>query len=190
MSATFREKKGLPYGIRALGAIRDRVDVELTIVGDATGKPGDVNEKARILEAVEVSGLMERTRFLGFQPHDLVLEEALRSHVFVSPSVLAQDGDSEGGAPVSIIEMAAMGVPVVSTTHCDIPEVILDGATGWLAEEKDVDGLVRHLTWLLDHPDGWGAFLDAGRRHIEDQYDCRKQGERLAVLYEETLESS
>ncbi len=190
MSATFREKKGLTYGIRALGAIKDRVDVALTIIGDATAKPGDIEEKSRILEATEASGLMQQTRFLGFQPHDVVLQEALRSHVFVSPSVSAADGDSEGGAPVTIIEMAALGVPVVSSAHCDIPQVILNGVSGWLAGEKDVDGLVRHLTWLVEHPDDWITFLDAGRRHIEEQYDCRKQGERLAKLYAETLESS
>ncbi len=52
-----------------------------------------------------------------------------RHHLFLSPSVTAPDGDSEGGAPVSIIEAAATGMPVVSTTHCDIPQAVDDGVT-------------------------------------------------------------
>jgi len=74
---------------------------------------------------------------LGFQPHAILFEEAYKNHIFLSPSVTALDGDTEGGAPVTIIEMAATGMPIISTKHCDIPEVIKDGVTGFLANERD-----------------------------------------------------
>ena len=61
--------------------------------------------------------------------------------VFLAPSVTASNGDTEGGAPVAIIEMAASGMPIVSTRHCDIPSVVLDGVTGLLAAERDSEGL-------------------------------------------------
>lgn len=183
IAATFREKKGIPYAIRALATIRDRVELEITIIGDATSKPGDQEEKARILAAIDNSGLRERTRLTGFRSHDALIEEAYDHHIFLSPSVTAGDGDSEGGAPVSIIEMAASGMPIVSSRHCDIPEIIVDGVTGWLAPERDVDRLAEHLHWLIANPDAWLSFLEKGRRHIEEEYNCRIQGQRLAEQY-------
>lgn len=183
VSGSFREKKGFPYAIEALGRLSARVPVEITIIGDASGEPRTLREKAAIQEAVQRSGLAACTRFLGYQPHRVVMEEALRHHVFLSPSVTSADGDTEGGAPVSIIEMCASGLLVVSTTHCDIPGVVLHGRTGLLAPERDVDALVAHLEWLVENPGAWQAMRDAGRAHMEAEFDAVRQGERLAAIY-------
>jgi colanic acid/amylovoran biosynthesis glycosyltransferase len=104
--------------------------------------------------------------------------------------VTASDGDTEGGAPVSLIEMAATGMPIVSTTHCDIPEVIKPGITGLLAPEKDVEALVNHLRWYINHSAEWGSLLDAGRKHIETNYDAKLQGQKLAAIYQDIAKSS
>jgi colanic acid/amylovoran biosynthesis glycosyltransferase len=182
MAGSFREKKGFPYAIRALGRIQGDVDLQVTIIGDAHDERTRL-EKRAILAAIDANGLAAKTRLPGYLPYDDVLAEARRHHVFLSPSVTGSDGDTEGGAPVSIIEMGASGMMVVSTTHCDIPGVVLDGVTGRLAAERDVDGLVRHLRWLVEHPDEWPAMLVAGRRHVETEFDARVQGERLAGVY-------
>jgi colanic acid/amylovoran biosynthesis glycosyltransferase len=113
------------------------------------------------------------------------MEEARRHHVFLSPSVTASDGDTEGGAPVSLIEMSASGMMVVSTVHGDIPGVIQHGRTGWLAPERDVEALVEHLMWIVAHPGEWRAMQTAGRAHMEAEFDARRQGERLAAIYRE-----
>jgi len=105
--------------------------------------------------------------------------------VFLSPSLTASDGDTEGGAPVSLIEMSASGMMVVSTTHCDIPGVVINGRTGLLAGEHDVDGLVTHLRWLIANPSQWATMRTAARAHIEAEFDARRQGERLAAIYRE-----
>jgi colanic acid/amylovoran biosynthesis glycosyltransferase len=183
IAGTFVEKKGIPYAIAALGRIRDRAELEITIIGDAIPQERSDQEKAKIVDAIAEAGLASRTRLPGFQPHSRLLEEAYRNHVFIAPSVTASDGDTEGGAPVSVIEMAATGMPVVSTRHCDIPEVIVDGVTGLLADERDVDGLERHISWLLDHPDEWDPIVSAARRHIEKEFCASIQGHRLAEYY-------
>ena len=105
-------------------------------------------------------------------------------HIFLSPSVTAGDGSTEGGAPVSIIEMAATGMLIVSTRHCDIPEVIHDRKTGFLADERDVDGLVDCLLLAIHGPERWPQILANGRAHIEAEYNAETQGERLATHYE------
>lgn len=186
IAASFRVKKGIPYAIRALGAIRDMVDLEVTIIGDARGQ-WDAREKERILAAIQECGLSDRVQMTGFQPYTTLMQEAYDHHIFLSPSITARNGDSEGGAPVTIIEMAATGMPIVSSFHCDIPEVVLDGETGWLAPEQDWNRLADHLRWLIDHPDEWRPFLDAGRQRIESEYDCRALGKDLAAHYERLI---
>ena len=126
-------------------------------------------------------------RVLGYQPHDTLFEEALKHHVFLSPSVHSSDGDTEGGAPVALIDLSATGMPVVSTVHCDIPNVILDEQSGLLAAERDVEGLVDRLKWLIDHPERWEAMALAGRQHIEAEFDAAAQGRRLAEHYQRLL---
>ena len=115
------------------------------------------------------------------------MAEAYQHHIFVSPSVTVTDGDTEGGAPVSIIEMAASGMPVVSTRHCDISNVIRDEETGFLAEERDVNGLVDALRRFVRHPDEWNDILKKGRKHIEENFDIHKQGCRLERRYAELI---
>lgn len=187
IAASFREKKGVPDALRAVAALRADVPVEVTIIGDAGPDAASQGEKQRILSTVAEAKLAPVTRFLGYQPHRVLLEQAYGHHVFLSPSFTARDGDSEGGAPVTLLDMAATGMPIVSTTHCDIPEVVLHGRTGLLARERDVDALASHLYWLASHPGEWDALTRAGRQHVEREYDVHIQGERLAAHYHELL---
>lgn len=189
IAASFQEKKGIPYALEALVRLRREVSLKITIFGDANDEARSQAEKQKILSIIEKHNLSQMIHMLGYQPYAVLFKEAYKHHIFLSPSVTASDGDSEGGAPVTIIEMSATGMPVVSTKHCDIPEVIHHGVTGLLAEEKDVQGLVSHLKWLMDHPDQWLSMLKAARRHLEAEYDAQKQGKRLAEIYWEMAAS-
>jgi colanic acid/amylovoran biosynthesis glycosyltransferase len=184
IAASFREKKGIPYALEALGRLARRLpDLEITIIGDASADPRSHVEKARIMEALHREDLGRRTRLLGYRPHAEVIREAYEHHVFLAPSVHAVDGDTEGGAPVILIEMAASGMPIVSTEHCDIPSVVLDGVTGLLAPERDAPALASRLEWLIDHRDRWSTMVGAARLHVESEYDVVVQGRRLADHY-------
>ena len=185
VAASFVEKKGIPDGIEALGRVAAETPVELTLIGDAAADPRCRGQKEAILAALERTGLGTGARLLGYQPHRVFFEELRRAHVFLAPSRTASDGDTEGGAPVGIIEASASGMPVVSTTHCDIPEVIRHRKSGLLAEEGDVGGLARHLSWIAAHPERWSEMGRAGRRHVEAEFDARTQARRLAAIYEE-----
>jgi len=183
IAGSFREKKGIPYALEALGLLKDRYPLEITIIGDA----GSQDEKAQILEVIARHGLGDRTRLLGYQPHGVLFAEAHGHHLFLSPSVTAASGDTEGGAPVSIIEMAASGMPIVSSFHCDIPEVIRHGKTGWLAEERNVEQIVEAICRWLERPESWAEMLGAGRRHIETEYAVLGQAARLAAHYRDLV---
>jgi len=188
IAATFTEKKGIPYALEALGILAATQALEITLIGDASTDAQSQAEKQNILAVLRRYDLLGKTRLLGFQPHARMIAEAYQHHVFLSPSVTAHSGDTEGGAPVGIIEMAASGMPVVSTNHCDIPQVIEHGVTGLLAEERDATGLVQNLRWLLANPQGWQPMTQAARQHIEDKFDARQQGSALARIYEQVLD--
>jgi colanic acid/amylovoran biosynthesis glycosyltransferase len=184
MAAAFRPKKGFLYGLRALEQVSQRFDIEVTLVGDATGDGVSVREKQKILDFLNNSSLGKLTRLTGFMTARQLYDEARSHQIYLAPSITADDGDNEGGVPVSLIEMAATGMPVVSSRHCDIPEVVIDGRTGLLADERDAEGLATCLSQLMSHPGSWEAMTRNAREHIEAQYNAAIQGERLYKLYE------
>ncbi len=187
IAASFREKKGIPYAIKALEIIARKVPVLLTIIGDASQNLDGIQEKKCIIAELENSGLKDHTRLLGYQSHKAMVEEAYNNHLFLQPSITAQDGDTEGGAPVSIIEMVATGMPVIATTHCDIPEVVGPKLSHLLAPERDVAKLAECIQSLLSEPDSWLNLVKEGRKHIESDYHRVRQAENLVSHYNEIL---
>ncbi|MGA2003635.1 MAG: glycosyltransferase [Terriglobales bacterium] len=183
IAATFREKKGIPYALAALGALPPDIALEITIIGDAGPEPGSQAEKARILAALERHNLLPCTRLLGFRTYEELMKEAYRHHIFLSPSITASDGDTEGGAPVGILHMAASGMPIVTTRHCDIPNVLPPSVD--IAEERDIQGLVGRLCSLIDRAENWEPELAQARRHVETNFNAHMQGLKLAAIYAE-----
>jgi colanic acid/amylovoran biosynthesis glycosyltransferase len=182
MAASFREKKGLAYGLEAFARVASRAPgrVHLTLIGD-----GPLKEE--LVALAKQWRIMPFIDWLGYQPHEVLLREAQRSHLFMSPSVVASDGDTEGGAPVSLLEVQATGLPVLATTHADIPEVTRPGLSAYLVPERDVDALEERLEHLLDNPESWASMGLEGRRHVEAEFDSIQQGQRLEALYHELL---
>ena len=190
IAGTFKEKKGIPDALRAVGMFRSRYpDVKVTLVGESTGMPAEEAEKERILSVISEYGLDNVVARLGFLPPDRLMELGYSHHVFLSPSVVAADGDTEGGAPVTIIEMSASGMPIVSTLHCDIPEVVVDGRTGFLAREHDPEGLAARLDALIGDEENFARMAAAAREHISREYDIEKTALSLMDVYARMAES-
>lgn len=183
-AATFLEKKGIPDAIHALGKLkRTGVEIALTIAGDSTQEGRSIREKQRILSALNDAGLSRHVQMLGYLPHHVLIREAYNNHIFLSPSRTASDGDNEGGAPVTIIEMSATGLPIVSTRHCDIPSIVHNGETGLLADEGDIDGLCGHLAALARNPEEITRMGKEGRRLSEREFDSTRLGLQLSEIY-------
>lgn len=122
--------------------------------------------------------------FLGNRPPAEVLRVLTASRLLAAPSRTAADGDSEG-LPTTIMEAAALGLPVVATRHSGIPEAVTDGETGLLGAEGDRRALAGHLARLLaDEPlrERLGA---AARAAMRARFDLAAQTRRLEELYDE-----
>jgi colanic acid/amylovoran biosynthesis glycosyltransferase len=173
------EKKGLEYALRAFAQVvrqRSRSDVSLRVAGD-----GDLRPQMETL--AQRLGIAGRVHFLGWQPPSAVIGEMQRAQLFLLPSVTARNGDREG-IPSVLMEAQASGMPVLSTWHSGIPEVVLHEESGLLVPERDVEALATALNWLLNHPERWPEMGARGRRHVEDAFNLRREVERLEVLYE------
>lgn len=181
LAASFREKKGIPYALDAFAHVASRHPrLRLRIIGDGPLRGALEAQIVRL-------GIGSRIDLLGYQPFPRYREELDRAHFLLAPSVVANDGDSEGGAPVCLLDAQAVGLPVVATRHCDIPEVTLPGRSALLAEERDVQGLAACLDALLGTPERWEEMGRAGRAHVEAEFDITRQVDRMADLYDEVL---
>ncbi len=178
MYANFREKKGHVYGLRACRRILGSYPgMKVRIIGD-----GEL--RAEVEREIQRLGLEERVELLGVLPHEKCLEELGRASVLLYPSVTAADGDTEGGAPVALIEAMASGLAIVSSLHADIPTVAPDSQCALLFPERDVDGLAEGLDALLRSSRLREEMGTAGRAHVEDAHDMRKQAGRLETVYD------
>ena len=134
----------------------------LTIIGDGP-------LRADVAQIVKDLDLSNKVRLLGRQPHELVLQEIQRAHIYVQHSVTAPDGDEEG-LPVSITEALAAGLPVVSTIHSGIPEVVRHGENGYLVNEGDIEMMATFMSKLADNPAKWPEFGQNGRQLLESEF--------------------
>lgn len=76
-----------------------------------------------------------------------------------------------------------MGLPVVAFNVGGVPEIVLHGETGFLAEDKDVRSLITYVEKLLDDEVIWNSFSSRARKHVEEMFDLRKQNQKLEALY-------
>ncbi|HEY9880224.1 MAG TPA: glycosyltransferase [Leptolyngbyaceae cyanobacterium] len=172
------EKKGCEYLIRAMAQVQAAVpEAELIVIGEGPLRP--------VLEHLAQQSL-KAYRFLGSQPHTEVTAWMNRARVLATPSVTAANGDSEG-LPNVVVEAQAMALPVVATRHAGIPEAVIHGKTGFLVAEKDVEGLAIHLIRLLARPELWQGCAIASRKHIEDNFDLRRNIEKLENIYTQVI---
>ena len=88
---------------------------------------------------------------------------------FVQHSLVASDGDSEGN-PVAVMEAQLSGLPVIATRHAGIPEVVVDGVTGVLVAEGDVEAMANAMLTLLEEPMLAQQFGQAGQKRAREHF--------------------
>jgi colanic acid/amylovoran biosynthesis glycosyltransferase len=170
------EKKGLEYAIRAVAQLDIDRPVTYRIAGD-----GPLRDQLENL--ISELDAADRIEILGWQTQDEVAQLMTDAHVFLLPSVTAANGDKEG-TPTVLLEAQATGLPVVSTTHAGIPEIVSDGDTGILVPERDVTALVDALEDILTQPKEWAAMGRTGREYIEERHSIESVTDELVSIYE------
>jgi len=178
------EKKGLLVALAALNAIRSACPFfEFRIIGDGP-------QRQEIEDFIQLHAMKSFVRMMGFLDYSAYLEQMAYADLFIHPSMTAADGDSEGGAPTTILEAQALGLPVLATRHADIPYVVVPGGSAMLSAEGDIAGLAENTARLLKNQESWAAMGIAGRRHMEAHHDADREIRRLEGRYAELIERS
>lgn len=171
------EKKGLAYSINACKLLKAQgVKFDYKIVGY-----GELTQELQKL--IIQSGLEKQVQIIGFQPQVEVKKILRHSNVFLLPSVTAANGDMEG-IPVALMEAMASGLPVVSTFHSGIPELITDGKSGWLCSERDSEGIALALCKIINEKNNVSNIVVAARKQIEDNFNQKVEYGKMASLLE------
>ncbi|MBZ0272888.1 glycosyltransferase [bacterium] len=174
--ARFVEKKGLEFLIRAVGILNVRgKTVPLRIIGEGP-------LRGRLEALVAELGLGDQVEFAGVLPFDRLPGEMENADIFCLPSVTDQFG---GKDEISMVlkEAMATAMPIVTTIHAGIPEVITDGQTGLLVPERDTHALATALGRLVADAELRRRLGLLGRRLVEKTWDIDRQIERLEDIY-------
>ena len=173
-------KKGLEYGLRSVAAVAAGAPgIEYTIIGDGPLRP----HLERMTGELK---LRQVVRFRGWQTRPEVVSALHQADILLAPSVTSENGDQEG-TPVVILEAMAAGIPVVSTLHAGIPEIVENGVSGILVAERDVAALAGALTNLMGNPELRAGMGRHGRAAITERHDIDKLNDRLMEIYREAM---
>jgi colanic acid/amylovoran biosynthesis glycosyltransferase len=172
------EVKGIEYSIRAIAQIVLKFpNIQYQIAGD-----GPLREQLRDLS--EQLGISEHVKLLGARTTEQVANLYNNAHIFILSGIVGQDGAEEGQGLV-LLEAQAAELPVIASRVGGIPESVVDGESGFLVPERDVEALAEKLIYLIEHPEIWPEMGRAGRAYVEANYDINKLNDRLVDIYQE-----
>ena len=176
------EKKGPLDALEAFARARQccAEQARLIVVGDGP-------LRAALMARVEALQLQGHVQLLGLQPPERIAQLMRQSRCLLLPSRVASDGDAEG-CPVAVLEAQVAGLPVVSTRHAGIPEVVQNGTTAFLAEEGDVKALAKGLERLLCNAELAGRMGDAASRYARARFTVQQHTNAVSELLKRTAQ--
>jgi glycosyltransferase involved in cell wall biosynthesis len=162
-------QKGLDLAMRALGGLKD-LNWEWRIVGD-----GPQMESLRLLARELV--IDNRVFFLGWQSHEQLINSYKEANLLLFPS-------RHEGMPNVVLEGMASGLPVIASRIAGSEELVLDGETGFLFPNEDVDSLRVVLKKLIVDASLRQKMGSASRCRIEEHYSWENTARQYAFLME------
>ncbi len=169
----FVEKKGFPILIEACGLLSRRgVPFTCDLIGSG-------NQQALLEDLIGSWGLRDRVTVRSALPLEQVAFEMRGASLVVLPCIVAADGNMDA-LPTVLLEAMASGIPAVSTALSGIPEIIVDGETGYLVDPGDATALAGAMEKVLRDPESGERLGRAARHRAEELFDLRANVARLA----------
>ena len=171
----FVDKKAPYYTILAFKEVlRIHPDAKLLIAGDGVL----LNVCINLVRNLKIEHAVSFPRVIT---HNELANYLSIARAYVQHSITAMDGDMEG-TPVSIIEASAAGIPVISTRHAGIPDVIKDGETGLLVDEHDVEGMSKCMIKVLEEKEYAKELGAKGKLFISNNFSREKNLHLMAQM--------
>lgn len=177
---TLAHKYGIDLLIRAFAEVRQTLletrspladKLRLLIVG---GGP----DSAELQALAEQLGVNQVTTFAGQVSHQQVPGYLRQLDVYVALSRL--ESESFG---VAVLEASACALPVVVARSGGLPEVVVDGQTGFVVAREDSSAAAKAVQTLVEDAGLRRRMGQAGRAHVERHYDWQENVARLEDVF-------
>jgi glycosyltransferase involved in cell wall biosynthesis len=116
--------------------------------------------------------------WIGRQSREQVLALMREARVLIFPSLWYE------GAPMTIVEAFACGLPVIASNLGSMAEMVAHEKTGLLFAPGDAVDLARKVRWAFDHPEAMETMRAAARREFEERYTAERNYKMLMAIYE------
>lgn len=176
----FIELKGFNYLIDAMGLLDCEPEPYLII-----GGRGHLEEKLR--RQVQDNGLINKVKFAGNIPFDNIHQYHAAADLFILPSVVDQDGNTEG-LGVVLLEALACGTPCIASNVGGIPDIIKDGINGFLVGPGNSRELAGRITQLISDDKLRISMGEQGRLFVEKHFAWQEKASDLIRLYQDVIE--
>lgn len=173
------ERKGVLYLIRAMAKVVKAIDATLLIAGEGP-------ERSRLEAEIDTLRLKAHVQLCGFVSNERLIELYQSCDIFVLPSIEDRDGDTEG-LGVVLVEALCYKKPVVASRVGGIVDIIEDGATGILVEQKSEDDLAAAILRVLKEPDLARRLGEHGYRYVKEKVDWESITRRMIAVYEAAI---
>ncbi len=177
VAGRFDHKKGFDTAIRAFArGLKGRADARLLMIGG-----GELEADYRRI--VEEEGIGDQVEWGGRLPFDEFMGAVSRARLALYPSRAAPDGDSEGGAPVTLIEAQWLGVPSLVSDHDDLS--FAAGPEGAVVlEPRAVDDWAEVLRELHDDPARLEGMSRAAREFVRSHHSPERNVKAREEIYD------
>ena len=169
--SNLRPVKQIDAVVRVFARIRERIASRLLIVGEGP-------ELGRAEQLIDELGIAADVELIG-EAQD-VIELLSVSDLFLLPSFQESFG-------LSALEAMACGVPVVASNVGGLPEVVIDGVTGFLHPPQEVEQMAASAIEILSSPALHARMAEDGQRLAVERFSADRIVPQYAALYERTL---
>ncbi len=172
-TSNFRKVKRVPDVVKIFAKIVEQIPAKLLLAGDGP-------ERSEVEQLVRELNLKDSVRFLG--KLDAVEEILSVSDLFLLPSETESFG-------LAALEAMACKLPVISSNAGGIPELNIDGVTGFLNEVGDIDGMAANAIHILENQERLDAFKARALAHAKT-FDIALIMPQYEAFYQEVIKSS
>ena len=151
-------------------------DVRLVVIGDGPLRPS----LCALAEQLNIN-----VHFIGAAPRSVVKSQLQSARALCLPSITTADGCFEAFGMVAL-EAASSGVPVITSAR-GAAESVVEGATGYVVPETDVEGLAERILRLSQDDALFSAMSDAAAAHARTNFDVRSGARTLETYYDDIL---
>jgi len=178
--SNFVEKKGHQYTVEAFrNFLQKNQNATLTFAGDGYLR----NSIQKLCEEFEIS---DKVNFLGLVNSKSISKLMREADIFLHHSVTSRHGDMEG-IPTVIMEAMATGLPVISTFHSGIPELIDNKVNGFLINERDINAYTETLLRIENFTESIGP---KARKKVVEEFNLKTESQKLFNLYNSVLNNT